>query len=100
MQITNTLVHIFKYVVVSDVCYRVMMSCMSVHQPPPLRLLLLGPRGAGKSLHARYLAKKLGLFHIQFHERLQELVMGKTKGKKVLQEHEIEEDEEFPPEEE
>jgi len=65
-------------------------------------LLLLGPRGAGKSLHGRELAKKLGLYHIQFRERLQELVMGKTKTK-VRPEREEEqelEEQDLPPEEE
>ncbi len=51
---------------------------------------MLGARGAGKSLHARQLAKKLGLFHIQFRERLQELIFPKTK-KKIGPEHEEDE---------
>jgi len=55
---------------------------------------LLGPRGAGKTTHGRHLAKKLGLFHIQFRERLQELVIAKTK-KKVVPEREEEPDELF-----
>lgn len=66
-------------------------------QTPPIRLLLLGPRGAGKTLHGRNLAKKLGLFHISFKDRLQELIMHKTK-KKIGPEHE-EDNEEEPPEE-
>ena len=47
--------------------------------PPPIRILILGPRGSGKTQHGRSLANKLGIFHIQFHERLQELVIAKTK---------------------
>ena len=50
-------------------------------QTPPIRLLLLGPTGSGKTLHGRDLAKKLGVFHIQFHERLQEMILSKTKRK-------------------
>ncbi len=50
-------------------------------QTPATRLLILGARGAGKSLHSRQLARKLGLFHIQFRERLQEMIMAKTKKK-------------------
>jgi len=49
--------------------------------------MILGPRGSGKTLHGRTLAKKLGLFHIQFREYLQELVMSKTK-KRVMSERE------------
>lgn len=66
-------------------------------QTPPIRLLLLGPRGAGKTLHGRQIAKKLGLFHISFKDRLQELIMHKTK-KKIGPEYE-EDNEELPPEE-
>ncbi|XP_038617228.1 adenylate kinase 9 [Tachyglossus aculeatus] len=49
---------------------------------PPLRLCFLGPHGAGKTVGGRWLAEKLGLFHIQFEECLQERVMPKT-GKRV-----------------
>ena len=38
---------------------------------PPLRMLMLGPRGAGKTLQGRLLAEKLGIFHVSFRERLQ-----------------------------
>ena len=69
-------------------------------QSPPVRLIVLGPRGAGKSLHGRYLAEKLGIFHISFKERLQELVIAKTK-KKIGPEFEEEEEEpDSDPEEE
>ncbi|PIK35904.1 putative adenylate kinase 9 [Apostichopus japonicus] len=61
-------------------------------KPPPVRLLMLGPRGAGKSLHGRHLAEELGIFHIDFRERLQELIIGKTK-KKIGPEFEEEEEE-------
>ncbi|XP_071818767.1 adenylate kinase 9-like isoform X4 [Apostichopus japonicus] len=61
-------------------------------KPPPVRLLMLGPRGAGKSLHGRHLAEELGIFHIDFRERLQELIIGKTK-KKIGPEFEDEEEE-------
>jgi len=65
---------------------------------PPPRFLILGPRGAGKSVHGRHLAKKLGLFHISFKDRLQELIIHKTK-KRVGPEY-AEENEEEPPDEE
>lgn len=53
---------------------------------------MLGPKGAGKSLHARAMADKLGLFHISFKDRLQELIIKKTK-KKIGPEYEEEEEE-------
>ena len=43
-------------------------------------------------MHGRYLADKLGVFHIDFHERLQELIIAKTK-KRVGPDYEDEEDE-------
>ncbi|XP_076129296.1 adenylate kinase 9 [Alosa pseudoharengus] len=46
---------------------------------PALRLLLLGVRGAGKTAHGRWLAEQLGLFHLQFRECLQELILAKTQ---------------------
>lgn len=42
-------------------------------------MFIIGPKGAGKTLHGRYLAERLGIFHIDFKERLQELIIGKTK---------------------
>ncbi|XP_069462762.1 adenylate kinase 9 isoform X2 [Ambystoma mexicanum] len=48
---------------------------------PPLRVFLLGTRGAGKSTSARWLADKLGIFHIQFQERLQEIMLAKLEKK-------------------
>ncbi|XP_054857615.1 adenylate kinase 9 isoform X2 [Eublepharis macularius] len=60
---------------------------------PPLRVCLLGSHGAGKTLCARWLANKLGIFHIQFEERLQELIMLKT-GTRVGPETEEEDEEE------
>ncbi|XP_041873216.1 adenylate kinase 9-like isoform X2 [Corvus kubaryi] len=50
-------------------------------QAPPLRVCLLGIHGAGKSTCARQIADKLGIFHIQFEEYLQELILPKTKRK-------------------
>lgn len=61
-------------------------------KPPPIRLLILGAKGSGKTLHGRFLAEKLGCFHISFRERLQELIIAKTK-KKIGPEYEQEEDE-------
>ncbi|KAM6207782.1 adenylate kinase 9 [Sarcoramphus papa] len=50
-------------------------------QAPPLRVCLLGTHGAGKTTCARQTAEKLGIFHIQFEEYLQELILPKTKEK-------------------
>ncbi|NWZ64884.1 KAD9 kinase, partial [Acrocephalus arundinaceus] len=50
-------------------------------QAPPLRVCLLGVHGAGKTTCARQIADKLGIFHIQFEEYLQELILPKTKRK-------------------
>ncbi|XP_023779691.1 adenylate kinase 9 isoform X1 [Cyanistes caeruleus] len=50
-------------------------------QAPPLRVCLLGIHGAGKTTCARQIADKLGIFHIQFEEYLQELILPKTKRK-------------------
>ncbi|KGL84237.1 Adenylate kinase 9, partial [Tinamus guttatus] len=50
-------------------------------QAPPLRVCLLGTHGAGKTTCARWVADKMGLFHIQFEEYLQEIMIRKTKKK-------------------
>ncbi|NWR57989.1 KAD9 kinase, partial [Bucorvus abyssinicus] len=50
-------------------------------QAPPLRVCLLGTHGSGKTTCARQIAEKLGIFHIQFEEYLQELILPKTKVK-------------------
>ncbi|KFQ26433.1 Adenylate kinase 9, partial [Merops nubicus] len=50
-------------------------------EAPPLRVCLLGTHGAGKTTCARQAADKLGIFHIQFEEYLQELILPKTKKK-------------------
>ncbi|KAL8186359.1 UNVERIFIED_CONTAM: hypothetical protein K2H54_069233, partial [Gekko kuhli] len=60
---------------------------------PPLRVCLLGSHGSGKTICARWLANKLGIFHIQFEERLQELIMLKT-GVRVGPETEEDDEEE------
>lgn len=44
-------------------------------------MCLLGTHGAGKTTCARQIAEKLGIFHIQFEEYLQELILPKTKEK-------------------
>ncbi|KAL7987849.1 hypothetical protein Chor_006768 [Crotalus horridus] len=59
---------------------------------PPIRICLLGPHGVGKTGCSRWLADKLNIFHIQFEERLQELLMLKT-GKRIGLEEEEEEEE-------
>lgn len=43
--------------------------------------MIVGPKGAGKTLHGRQLAKQMGVFHISFKDRLQELIIAKTKKK-------------------
>ena len=48
---------------------------------PSLRLIFIGAEGTGKSLHGRELAKKYNTFHIKFRDRLQELIISKTKMK-------------------
>ncbi|KAK7907798.1 hypothetical protein WMY93_016410 [Mugilogobius chulae] len=48
-------------------------------KPPALRVLMLGPRGSGKTANGKWLAQQLGLFYIEFREKLQMLVIEKTK---------------------
>ncbi|KAM6954065.1 adenylate kinase 9 [Aplochiton taeniatus] len=66
-------------------------------KPPALRILMLGPRGSGKTTQGTWLADQLGIFHIQFRECLQERILAKT-GARVLLTDEVEPPEE-PPEE-
>lgn len=53
----------------------------------------MGPHGSGKTVCGRYLAEKLGIFHIQFEEFLQEKLMLKTE-KKIGTEFEEDSEEE------
>ena len=53
----------------------------------------MGPKGSGKTLNGHTLAKKFGVFHVDFKERLQELILSKTK-KKIGPAYEEEIDEE------
>lgn len=39
----------------------------------------MGVRGSGKTTHGHWLAQQLGLFHFQFRERLQEMILSKTQ---------------------
>ncbi len=55
-----------------------MIMCIWI-QPPPVRLLLLGPRASGKTEVGRCVAKDLGIFHISFLEYLQEIILPKMK---------------------
>ncbi|XP_026174949.1 adenylate kinase 9 isoform X2 [Mastacembelus armatus] len=64
-------------------------------KPPALRIFLLGSRGSGKTTHGAWLAQQLGLFHIQFREQLQMLIMAKTKTR-VLYADEVESSDESP----
>ncbi|XP_062872509.1 adenylate kinase 9 [Trichomycterus rosablanca] len=66
-------------------------------KPPALRIFQLGVRGSGKTIFGSWLAQHLGLFHIQFRERLQEIILAKTQTR-VLYTDEMEPPEE-PPEE-
>ncbi|KAM7395370.1 hypothetical protein PAMA_006910 [Pampus argenteus] len=62
-------------------------------KPLALRIFLLGTRGSGKTTQGEWLAQQLGLFHIQFREQLQMLIMAKTN-KRVLYADEVESSEE------
>ncbi|XP_017933854.1 adenylate kinase 9 [Manacus vitellinus] len=64
-------------------------------QAPPLRVCLLGTHGAGKTTCARQIADKLGIFHIQFEEYLQELILPKTR-RKVGPQFDEEDDNKIP----
>jgi len=70
-------------------------------QPPAIRLLIMGPRGAGKTLHSRTLAMKLHMFHIQFRDYLQEQVIAKTKKRVISEREEMQTaaEQDLPPEE-
>ncbi|KAM4041197.1 adenylate kinase 9 isoform 2-T2 [Anomaloglossus baeobatrachus] len=61
-------------------------------QAPPLRILLIGTSGSGKTINSRCLADKLGIFHIQFKERLQEIMLSKLE-RKIGPQFEEDEDE-------
>uniref|UniRef100_UPI003AAF6DC3 adenylate kinase 9 n=1 Tax=Centroberyx gerrardi TaxID=166262 RepID=UPI003AAF6DC3 len=50
-------------------------------KPPALRVFLLGTRGSGKTTQGEWLAQQLGVFHVQFRERLQELILAKTQSR-------------------
>ncbi|CAF1405575.1 unnamed protein product [Rotaria sordida] len=78
------------------------LKYLPIDKPPTLpamRLVLVGPEGAGKSLHGRELAIKYNTFHIKFRDRLQELIIGKTK-MKIGPEYNETRDEPDPEEEE
>ncbi|XP_075718379.1 adenylate kinase 9 isoform X2 [Rhinoderma darwinii] len=65
-------------------------------QPPPLRVFLIGTSGTGKTVNSRWLADKLGMFHIQFKDHLQEIMLSKLE-KKIgpqYEEDEVEDDSE------
>ena len=46
---------------------------------PPLRIFIVGPNASGKSSYAKFIAKKYGLFHFDFNQRLQELILSKIR---------------------
>uniref|UniRef100_T1JCE0 Adenylate kinase 9 n=1 Tax=Strigamia maritima TaxID=126957 RepID=T1JCE0_STRMM len=49
---------------------------------PPLRICFIGPFGSQRTEQARIVASGLNIFHINFRERLQELLLGKA-GRKL-----------------
>ncbi|XP_051954117.1 adenylate kinase 9 [Xyrauchen texanus] len=55
------------------------ISSTELLKPPAPRVFMLGVRGSGKTTNGKWLAEKLGVFHIQFQERLQELILRKTQ---------------------
>ncbi|CAB1340054.1 unnamed protein product [Coregonus sp. 'balchen'] len=57
------------------------VSHIQLLQAPALRVFLLGTRGSDKTTHGKWLAEQLGVFHIQFRECLQELILGKTQAR-------------------
>nr|XP_057912171.1 adenylate kinase 9 isoform X2 [Doryrhamphus excisus] len=67
------------------------IASSEILKPPALRIFLLGCRGSGKTTQGEWLAKKLGLFHIQFREQLQMLLMAKTKQRVVSADESMEE---------
>ena len=57
-------------------------------QPPPLRVLLLGARGTGKTEVGRRVASTLGVFHVALRDYLQEQFLAKMKRPPLLHEDE------------
>lgn len=57
-------------------------------QPPPLRVMLLGARGSGKTEVGRLVASKLGVFHVAFRDYLQEQLLVKMKKPPLMNEDE------------
>lgn len=57
-------------------------------QIPPLRVLLLGPRGSGKTRVGRQIAQDLGVFHVAMRDYLQEQLLAKMKRPPLLHEDE------------
>ena len=72
----------------------VMILTYQCFQPPPLRLFLLGPKGAGKTTVGRDIAAKLGVFHVGFREYLQEQILPKMKKPPLIDDDEWEHEEE------
>ena len=70
--------------------YKCINVFVFLSQPPPLRLFLLGPRGSGKTVVGRRLAKKLEVFHVAFRDYMQETVLPKMKRPPLVNEDEWE----------
>ncbi|CAF3709748.1 unnamed protein product [Adineta steineri] len=75
------------------------LSATKPSKLPAIRICLIGPEAVGKSLHGRELAMKHNTFHIKFRDRLQELIIGKTKVKVGPQYSETRDDDEAEEEE-
>ncbi|VEL26961.1 unnamed protein product [Protopolystoma xenopodis] len=56
-------------------------------QPPPLRIVVIGPKGAGKTMQFRQLAMQLGLLHIIYDKLLEDVVLPKA-GRRLGREYE------------
>ena len=61
---------------------------MHTYQTPPVRILLLGARGSGKTEIGRRVASSLGIFHVALRDYLQEQLLAKMKRPPLIHEDE------------
>ena len=59
-----------------------------LYQTPPLRVLLLGARGSGKTEVGRLVASSYGVFHVALKDYLQEQIISKMKRPPLVHEDE------------